>query len=273
MSAPSEDNKMLSTTPITRSATASHEQGDQRPHPIAAECERAPQATRDELHTTIDVGSVVGHARNRILTMELGQLAAAGLSIEHATLESAPTVHVRAIKRHCDAFVPVGTESVLVSLERRGLHERPFNLLKFRTMYPYAAFLQEFLMYRNGLLRGDKIKDDFRVTPVGALLRRFWLDELPSLWNLFRGDCKLVGVRPLSEAKLGVYDEELRTRRALVRPGLIPPSYADLPQSLTEFMASEERYLQSYQKAPMSTDLKYLCKAVLNVVLFRVRSA
>jgi hypothetical protein len=59
----------------------------------------------------------------------------------------------------------------------------------------------------------------------------------------------------------------------LVKPGLIPPFYADLPKTLEEIQASEKRYLDSYRKNAFLTDLKYLGKALRNILIKRgVRS-
>jgi exopolysaccharide biosynthesis polyprenyl glycosylphosphotransferase len=81
---------------------------------------------------------------------------------------------------------------------RIGLGEREFDMLKFRTMYADAAEHQAFLEEANeasGPL--FKMRRDPRVTPVGAVLRRFSLDEIPQLFNVLRGEMSLVGPRPL----------------------------------------------------------------------------
>jgi|HubBroStandDraft_6_1064221.scaffolds.fasta_scaffold20146_2 exopolysaccharide biosynthesis polyprenyl glycosylphosphotransferase len=103
---------------------------------------------------------------------------------------------------------------------RQGIGERPFACLKFRTMYVDAEHHQadlEALNEASGAL--FKIRDDPRTTPVGRLLRRFSLDELPQLVNVLRGEMSLVGPRPLPErdfAKL----EEWHRKRYLVLPGI-----------------------------------------------------
>ena len=81
---------------------------------------------------------------------------------------------------------------------RIGLHEREFPMLKFRTMHVGAAEHQPLLEARNeasGPL--FKIRDDPRVTRVGAVLRRFSIDEMPQVLNVLRGEMSLVGPRPL----------------------------------------------------------------------------
>ena len=83
---------------------------------------------------------------------------------------------------------------------RRGIGQRPFACLKFRTMHTDAEERQadlEELNEASGAL--FKIRDDPRLTPVGRFLRRFSLDELPQLINVLRGEMSLVGPRPLPE--------------------------------------------------------------------------
>ncbi|HST56530.1 MAG TPA: sugar transferase [Solirubrobacteraceae bacterium] len=103
---------------------------------------------------------------------------------------------------------------------RRGIGQRPFACLKFRTMYTDAEHQQpelERLNEASGAL--FKIRDDPRLTPVGRFLRRFSLDELPQLVNVLRGDMSLVGPRPLPERDFQMLAEWHR-KRYLVLPGI-----------------------------------------------------
>jgi exopolysaccharide biosynthesis polyprenyl glycosylphosphotransferase len=109
---------------------------------------------------------------------------------------------------------------VLYRSKRPGIGQLPFACLKFRTMYCEAEHEQaalEELNEADGAL--FKIQDDPRITPVGRLLRRFSLDELPQLINVLRGEMSLVGPRPLPERD---YDrlEDWHRKRYLVLPGL-----------------------------------------------------
>jgi exopolysaccharide biosynthesis polyprenyl glycosylphosphotransferase len=104
--------------------------------------------------------------------------------------------------------------------QRIGLGDRPFGMMKFRTMYEDAAERQGTLEAANeasGPL--FKIKDDPRVTRVGRFLRRFSLDELPQVLNVIWGEMSLVGPRPLP---IRDYDQlqEWHRRRYLVLPGM-----------------------------------------------------
>ena len=103
---------------------------------------------------------------------------------------------------------------------RQGIGERPFACLKFRTMYADSEHRQadlEALNEASGAL--FKIRDDPRTTPVGRLLRRFSLDELPQLVNVLRGEMSLVGPRPLPERDFEML-EEWHRKRYLVLPGI-----------------------------------------------------
>ena len=145
-------------------------------------------------------------------------------------------------------------------------------MYKLRTMYPYSEFIQQYVYDQHNLAAGGKIRDDFRITPAGRWLRRFWIDELPGLWNWMRGDVKLVGVRPLSKHYFGLYDSDLQRKRIQFKPGLVPPFYADLPGSLREIMASERRYLEQYEKEPFRTDSRYFFKAAYNILFKGAKS-
>ncbi|GGN10656.1 lipopolysaccharide/colanic/teichoic acid biosynthesis glycosyltransferase [Actinoplanes campanulatus] len=95
---------------------------------------------------------------------------------------------------------------VLFRQRRPGLHGHPFTLVKFRTMRDVDE--------RRGL-----VTDADRLTGLGRALRSTSLDELPTLWNVLRGDMSLVGPRPLLMQYLDLYSPD-QARRHLVRPGV-----------------------------------------------------
>jgi exopolysaccharide biosynthesis polyprenyl glycosylphosphotransferase len=109
---------------------------------------------------------------------------------------------------------------VLYRDRRVGLGEREFGMLKFRTMYADAAGRQAELEASN---EADgplfKMREDPRVTGVGAFLRRFSLDEVPQLWNVLRGEMSLVGPRPLPLRDYRQL-ERWHRKRYLVLPGI-----------------------------------------------------
>ncbi len=109
---------------------------------------------------------------------------------------------------------------VLFRQTRCGLGGRHFMLYKFRSMVNNAEQLRAELHQLNEL-DGPvfKISDDPRITMVGRVLRRFSLDELPQLWNIFRGDMSFVGPRPAVPEEVEQY-ESWQRRRLRMRPGL-----------------------------------------------------
>jgi exopolysaccharide biosynthesis polyprenyl glycosylphosphotransferase len=109
---------------------------------------------------------------------------------------------------------------VFFKQKRVGLNGRLFTLYKFRSMCVDAEALQKELLQQNEM-QGPvfKMKNDPRVTRVGKILRRYSLDELPQLWNVFRGDMSLVGPRPPVPGEVSLYERKDR-RRLSMRPGL-----------------------------------------------------
>ncbi len=164
------------------------------------------------------------------------------------------------------------TYGPFVRLERIGHKGKIITVFKLRTMHPYSEFIQDYVYTKHGTANGDKAIDDFRVTSWGKLLRMFWLDELPMVFNLLKGDVKLVGVRPLSKSKFKMYPKKLQEKRIQIKPGLVPPFYADLPKTFDEHMASENRYLDAYARAPFRTDFRYFFKALFNIICKKARS-
>jgi len=96
---------------------------------------------------------------------------------------------------------------VLFRQVRPGQYEKPFTLLKFRTMVESRSS------------EVDTTRDAARLTRVGNLLRRFSLDELPQLWNVLLGEMSLVGPRPLLMEYLNHYTPE-QSKRHLMKPGI-----------------------------------------------------
>ena len=108
---------------------------------------------------------------------------------------------------------------IIFRQQRCGLNGRRFTLYKFRSMCENAEELKPRLAHLNQKRTAFKIANDPRVTPLGRLLRKFSLDELPQLWNVLRGDMSLVGPRPPVPGEVEQY-ERWQRRRLRMRPGL-----------------------------------------------------
>lgn len=163
--------------------------------------------------------------------------------------------------------------SPIFKMKRIGENGKTIFVYKFRTMHPYSEYIQDFVYNQNSLEEGGKFKDDFRIPAWGKFFRKFWIDELPMLFNWFKGDLKLVGVRPISNHYLSLYTKEHQDMRKKFKPGLVPPFYADMPKTIEEIERSERIYLEAYEKNPIKTDLVYLYKVVINIIFRRKRSA
>jgi lipopolysaccharide/colanic/teichoic acid biosynthesis glycosyltransferase len=109
---------------------------------------------------------------------------------------------------------------ILFSQLRAGHHGRPFRMFKFRSMTRDAeARLRDLVSIDNLAEPVFKLKNDPRVTPVGRLLRRTGLDEIPQLLNVLRGEMSLVGPRPEEVGLVERYDP-IHRRRLKAKPGI-----------------------------------------------------
>ena len=162
----------------------------------------------------------------------------------------------------------------LVKLPRVGYEGNIIGVYKFRTMYSYSEYLQPYMLEYEGLQKGGKFANDYRVNSWGKLLRKSWIDELPMVINLLKGQMKLVGVRPLSRQYFNMYTPEMKELRIRVKPGLLPPFYyeAKTPETLEDVQASEKRYIEAYLKHPFRTDWRYFWGTVGNILFKHKRS-
>jgi exopolysaccharide biosynthesis polyprenyl glycosylphosphotransferase len=110
---------------------------------------------------------------------------------------------------------------VFFQQKRVGLNKRQFTMFKFRTMVPNAEKLQEMLLDQNEMSGPVfKMRNDPRTTPIGKILRKTSLDELPQLLNVVKGDMSLVGPRAMSVRDYEFFDQDWQRRRFSVRPGI-----------------------------------------------------
>jgi len=104
--------------------------------------------------------------------------------------------------------------------QRAGRKGKPFRMIKFRSMYAGAESMRGDILHLNEISGPVfKIMNDVRITHIGRILRKFSLDELPQLFNIFLGSMSLVGPRPLPVSEMDRCSPEQR-QRLLVTPGL-----------------------------------------------------
>lgn len=166
----------------------------------------------------------------------------------------------------------LGLIALLIKLEDRGpilfrqirvgQFGREFRMLKFRSMRMGAEGCLQELLAQNQHQVGVtfKLKDDPRITRVGKWLRKFSLDELPQLWNVFRGDMSLVGPRPPVPREVAMYTLADR-RRLAVKPGITciwqisGRAEIDFPEQVQ----LDVRYIESRS---LRQDILILCKTI-----------
>ena len=163
---------------------------------------------------------------------------------------------------------------MLIKLNRVGYKGKNMGVYKFRSMYPYSEYLQPYMMEHEGLCEGGKFNHDYRINFWGRKFRSGWIDELPMLINILKGEMKLVGVRPLSRHYYSLYTPEMQQLHISVKPGLLPPFYYEgkMPETIEEVQEGERRYIEAYKKAPFSTDWRYFWGIFSNIVFKRKRS-
>ena len=151
---------------------------------------------------------------------------------------------------------------ILFKQKRVGRWGQLFTMWKFRSMYTDAEERKKELMARNEMEGGVifKMKDDPRVTKVGRIIRKTSIDELPQLWNVFKGDMSLVGPRPPVPQEVDQYSLSDR-RRLEVIPGITciwqVSGRSDIP-----FDQQVELDVQYIQSQSFWTDIKILLKTV-----------
>ena len=159
---------------------------------------------------------------------------------------------------------------ILFRQPRVGRGGRLFRIIKFRTMYHGAEAQRERLEARN--IYGDgrlfKVRSDPRVTRVGRLLRTLSLDELPQLFNVFRGDMSLVGPRPPLPSEVERYESH-HYARFDVKPGITGPWQVSGRNEITDFelvLSLETAYIRNWS---LASDVAILLRTVPAVLARR----
>jgi hypothetical protein len=163
-------------------------------------------------------------------------------------------------------------DGILIKIPKVGKNGKPIYCYKLRTMHAYADYLHDYILSNYQLDKEGKVIGDFRKTNWGGFLRKTWLDEIPQLYNILKGDLSFIGFRPLSREFLKKYPESWRRERMKIKPGFVPPYYADCPKSFAEIIESEKRYYKLKMKHPITTDIVYFLKVLTNFVLRRTRT-
>ncbi|MFA6079374.1 MAG: sugar transferase [Candidatus Omnitrophota bacterium] len=167
-------------------------------------------------------------------------------------------------------FVRLGSEGpVFFTQERIGLNGRRFKLYKFRTMVKNAEEKLDELKERNEMSGPVfKLGNDPRITKAGRILRKTSIDELPQLWNVFKGDMSLVGPRPPLLSEVIQYDNWHR-RRLSMRPGITCLWQIKGRNRITDFDEWAKLDLEYIDNWSIILDFKILMRTI-PVVLFGI---
>jgi lipopolysaccharide/colanic/teichoic acid biosynthesis glycosyltransferase len=150
-----------------------------------------------------------------------------------------------------------------------GLGGRPFTGYKFRTMVKDADELKAQLLAHNEMVGPVfKMADDPRVTPVGRVLRKFSLDELPQLWSVLKGDMSLVGPRPPLQSEWVAF-EDWQRRKLSVKPGITCLWQVKGRSDITDFDEWVKLDLEYIDTWSLWLDLKILLLTIPAVLLRR----
>lgn len=152
--------------------------------------------------------------------------------------------------------------------KRAGLNGKPFNMLKFRSMYQDAEQQKAGLLIKNER-KGPafKMKNDPRMTTIGRIIRKFSIDELPQFVNVLKGDMSIVGPRPLP-----VYEDKdldlWHRHRLMVRPGITCywQIYARHLDDFDKWMRLDIKYVREYN---LLVDIKLMILTLPAVLMSR----
>lgn len=157
---------------------------------------------------------------------------------------------------------------IMFKQTRIGKNGRRFEIYKFRSMYMDAEERKASLMKENEMDSDFmfKIKDDPRIFPVGKIIRKLSIDELPQAINIIKGDMSLVGTRPPTEAEFEMYKSYHR-RRVSIKPGLTGLWQVSGRSSITDFDEIVKLDCEYIDNWNLRQDFKIILKTVW-VVLF-----
>lgn len=156
---------------------------------------------------------------------------------------------------------------VIYSHERIGRGGKPFRCYKFRSMYVNADKRLKEILATNPQLRAEwersyKLKNDPRITPFGAFLRKTSLDEFPQFWNVLKGDLSIVGPRPVVKDEITKYYHVKAYKILSIRPGLTGiwqvSGRSDI-QSYENRIMMDEHYVDNHS---FLLDMKLIAKTI-----------
>ena len=201
----------------------------------------------------------------------LGRLSYSGFDIyEYQKIND---YHIFCSQKTHEVHTEKVSEGPIFTQKRLGKNGKIINVYKLRTMHPYSEYIHKYMLANHGFSDKGKINNDFRMTRWAKLFRKYWLDEIPQMLNLLKGDMKIVGFRPVSKSYFEILPSELKQMRSQFKPGCIPP-YVSLNMKSTyeDVLKAETIYMKTKKNKPFTTDFVYFFKALFNIVFRKKRS-
>ena len=162
-------------------------------------------------------------------------------------------------------------ESIFYVRESLGKGGKPIKVYKFRTMKDSPHTLDG--VVQQDLNQYGHPKEETReFVRGGRFLRKAWIDELPQIYNLIRGDMRVVGIRPMKEEYWERYPQDVRDKALKVKPGLVGVQYSHIEGDFNTHISTLRKYLEEREQRPFLTDIKYFLRIMFNIVFKGVRS-
>jgi len=163
---------------------------------------------------------------------------------------------------------------IIIRLKMVGQFEKPIFIHKFRSMYPNAHEDYLNIVRENGIDNIGKPANDPRVTCWGKFMRKYFIDEIPQIYDLVIGTLSFVGIRPRSKEDWKNYSEKHKERALNHKPGLIGIHYYHLnSRNFGDIIESEKEYLDRIEKdGKEKTDYRYFNQIFENIILRGLRS-
>ena len=172
--------------------------------------------------------------------------------------------------RKITRFPRIEPEDIFYIKNSLGKNGKIIRIYKFRTMVKNADKMDNIIEQYDSY--GNPVKDP-RVTPLGRFMRKVWIDELPQLYSLLKGDIKLVGIRPMRDCDWDRYPPELKEKALKFKPGLMGVQYGTLrEEDFNEHIKFFNRYLDQKTRKPFLTDLYYFFRIWYYIFFKGVRS-
>ncbi len=156
---------------------------------------------------------------------------------------------------------------VFFKQKRIGFRGKPFYIIKFRTMYPDAEKRLQEILEKDPKARKEweetfKLKNDPRITPIGKLLRKSSLDELPQFFNVLKGEMSIVGPRPVTEEELKKFYKEKAKYYISVKPGITGYWQVEGRSDVEDYKKRVEMDVWYVKNMSFWLDLKIILKTI-----------